>query len=54
MMKPQQGQGYEILVKPGEDKMILIRCSPDGYSMSASSSTQVIHGGKKLKELCKE
>ena len=53
MCKPQQGQGYDILVKPGERKMILIRCSPEGYGMSSSSSTNVIHGGKKLKSTCR-
>lgn len=52
MMKPQQGQGYEILVKPGETKMILIKCSPEGYGMSASTLTSIVQGGKKLKELC--
>ena len=34
--------------------MILIQCNPDGYGMSSSSNTQVVFGGKKLKELCKE
>jgi cold shock CspA family protein len=52
MCKPHQGQGYDILVGPGERKMILIRCSPEGYAMSSSAQTSVVHGGKKLKELC--
>jgi hypothetical protein len=54
MIKPQQGSGYDITVAPGKEKIILIRCDPDGYSMSSSSNTSVVHGGKKLKELCKE
>ena len=33
--------------------MILIRCDPDGYGMSSSASTNIVHGGKKLKELTK-
>ena len=53
-MKPQQGQGYDIEVKPMTNKMILINCDPEGYGMSSSSNTQVVFGGKKLKELCKE
>lgn len=52
MVKPQQGQGYEVLVKPGETKCILIRCDPEGYAMSASTMTSIVQGGKKLKELC--
>ena len=53
MMKPQQGQSYDILVKPGDTKMILIRCDPNGYGMSSSASTSIVHGGKKLKELAR-
>lgn len=34
--------------------MILIRCDPEGYGMSSSTSTNIIHGGKKLKELCRK
>lgn len=54
MVKPQQGQGYEISVGPGQSKTVLIKCSPEGYSMSSSSSTAIELGGKQLKDLCRQ
>ena len=33
--------------------MVLLRCSPEGYSVSMSLLTSVIHGGKALKELAR-
>jgi len=39
MCKPQQGQGYDISVGPGQSKTILIRCDPEGYGMSSKSNT---------------
>lgn len=54
LLKPQLGSSYEIEVGPGKTKMILIWCDSEGYGMGSSSNTQVVHGGKKLKELCKE
>ena len=53
MIKPQQGQGYEVSVGPGTSKTVLLRCHPDGYGMSSSSSTQIALGGKQLKEMCR-
>ena len=53
LMKPQFGQSYEIEVKPGQSKMVLLRCSPEGYSVSMSLLTTVVHGGKALKELAR-
>ena len=32
--------------------MVLIKCDPEGYGMSASTMTSIQQGGKKLKELC--
>jgi hypothetical protein len=54
MVKPQQGQGYDITVGPGQSKTVLLRCSPEGYGMSSSSSTSVSLGGKQLKEMCRQ
>lgn len=54
MCKPQQGSGYDITVEPGKQKTVLIWCHPEGYAMSSSSSTQIVQGGKKLKEMCRE
>jgi len=39
MVKPQQGQGYDVSVGPGTSKTVVIKCSPEGYSMSSSTST---------------
>ena len=54
LCKPQQGSSYDISVGPGQSKTILIKCDPEGYAMSTSSSTSVSFTGKKLKEMCKE
>lgn len=40
-------------VPPGGTKMILIHCDPEGYGMSSSAQTSIVHGGKKLRELTK-
>ena len=54
MCKPQQGQGYEVSVGPGTSKTVLIKCDPNGYGMSSSSSTSIALGGKQLKEMCRQ
>ena len=51
-LMPEKGQSYDILVPPGGNKTIVIKCDPEGYSMSSSASTQVIHGDSQLEQLC--
>ena len=34
--------------------MVLMKCHSEGYSMSSSTSTQIVFGGKKLRVLTKE
>lgn len=41
-----------MTVGPGEEKMILIKASVEGFSSAARMSTSVFHGEKKLKEMC--
>jgi hypothetical protein len=53
LMKPQFQQSYDIIVPPKSDKLVLIRCSPEGYSLSMSLTTSVVQGGTKLRELTK-
>ena len=60
MVKPERNdeniiiseQSYEMMVAPGEEKMILIKASVEGFSSAARMSTSVFHGEKKLKEMC--
>ena len=47
-------QSYEIVVPPGEEKMVLIKASVEGFSSAARMSTSVFHGDKKLKQMCLE
>lgn len=49
---PETGSAYDILVPPQGNRTIVIKCDPEGYAMSSSSSSQVVHGGAKLEELC--
>lgn len=53
-MKPYKGTGYDIVVKPGEHKTVLIRQNvPTGFSMSSSMQNGIVYGKEKLIELCK-
>lgn len=49
LLSPQQGASYDIEVAPKSTKMVLLRCSPDGYSLGLSTMTSVLMGGKALK-----
>ena len=49
-----QGQGYELTVKPGTSKCIVIRASFEGTKFSASTSQAVYHGTTMLKQMCLE
>lgn len=51
-MAPETGQGYDVTVGPGETRTIVLKCDPEGYGMSSSSSTQIIHGEGKLQQMC--
>lgn len=39
LLKPQFGSSYDIEVKPGQTKMILLWCDSEGYGMGSSSNT---------------
>lgn len=53
-MKPFKGTGYDVMVKPGEKKTVMIRQDkPTGFSMSSSMQNGVVYGKEKLIELCK-
>lgn len=45
-------QSYEIVCPPGHEKLVLIKASVEGFSSAARMSTSVLHGDKKLKEMC--
>lgn len=47
-------QSYEINVPPGQQKIVLIKASVEGFSSAARMSTSVFHGDRKLKEMCLE
>lgn len=49
---PETGSAYDILVPPQGNRTIVLKCDPAGYAMSSSASSQVVHGGAKLEELC--
>ena len=55
LLKPQKGQGYNVTVKPGQKKTIVIRQNdPTGYSLSSvimQSSFKL--GAKQMEKLCK-
>jgi hypothetical protein len=36
-LAPESGSSYEVLVPPGHTKTILIKCDPEGYSMSSTT-----------------
>ena len=38
-LPPESGQSYDINVPPGGNKTIIIKCDPEGYAMSSSSTT---------------
>jgi hypothetical protein len=48
------GTTYEIVVPPGQKKMVLIKASVEGFSSAARMSTSVFHGDRKLREMCLE
>lgn len=54
LLKPESGSSYEMRVAPGEIKTILIKCDPEGYAMSTSSSTKVVLGNSSLEQQCIE
>jgi len=45
-------QSYEIVCPPGQEKIVLIKASVEGFSSAARMSTSVFHGDKKLKQMC--
>ena len=53
-LPPETGSAYDILVPPQGNKTIVIKCDPEGYSMSSSTSTAVIMGEKNLAQMCLE
>ena len=53
-LPPESGQSYDIVVPPGKTKTIIIKCDPEGYSMSSSTTTQVIPGSANLEQLALE
>lgn len=45
LMKPYKGSSYDLMVKPGESKTVVIRqVEPSGYSMSSQAQAGVILG----------
>ena len=54
LQKPFRGTSYEIEVKPGERKTVVIRQNdPTGFGMASQiMMSAVIHGPKKMEQLC--
>jgi hypothetical protein len=51
LIKPYKGSGYEVQVKPGDQKIILLRQTvPYGYSLSFSYSSNIIFSPEALKK----
>jgi len=53
-LEPESGQSYDITVPPGGNKTIVIKMDPEGYSMSSSSTSSILHGDGQLQKLCLE
>jgi len=52
LLKPESGTAYDVEVPPGGNKTMILRCDPEGYSMSSSTATQVVHGDSQLIQMC--
>lgn len=49
LMKPFKGTAYDVMIKPGEKKTVMIRQNKaTGFSMSSSMQNGVIYGKEKL------
>ena len=44
---------YELLVAPGETKIVIMEANVQGFSSGASMSTQLFQGDKTLAVMCK-
>jgi hypothetical protein len=51
-MEPESGAGYDVLVKAGETKIILLKQSCRGFSFSSSFSSSIQMGDGALVEKC--
>jgi len=54
MISPDQGNSYDVKVKPGEERIILIRAAIKGFATSASMMSSVILGDTALRKKCLE
>ena len=54
MISPDQGNSYDVIVKPGEERIILIRAAIKGFATSASMMSSVILGDTALRKKCLE
>lgn len=52
LLAPESGQGYQINVKAGESRIMLIKQECNGFSYSSSFSEQVLMSDESLIEKC--